>query len=144
MDLGAAVARRPRMDLQRETRRALAHVVSEHEPRRGLREQLGTVIGIAWAPAVAAIARLRGARMFHPHGYTFAGHCEPVPGPYAALGRQLAGRVLARCSAALWRGDFEHLDVLGLALRFRRGRGSDLDERALPGDQDLLAATIRS
>lgn len=91
-----------------------------------------------------AISRFRKARMFHPTGHTFAGYSSLVDGPYAELGRELTGRVLARCSAALWRGGFEHLDVLGLALRFRRGLGADLDEQAEPGDQDLLTATIRS
>ncbi len=110
----------------------------------GVREQVGAAIGTLWAPAVTAITKLRHARMFHPVGHTFAGFASAVAGPFEALGRELTGRVLARCSAALWRGGWEHLDVLGLALRFRRGPGPDLDERATPGDQDLLTATIRS
>jgi hypothetical protein len=108
------------------------------------REQIGAAIGVLWSPAITAITKWRHARMFHPLGYTFAGHAEAVDGEFAALGRELTGRVLARCSAALWRGGWEHLDVLGLALRFRRGTGPDLDERPQPGDQDLLTATIRS
>lgn len=110
----------------------------------GPREQLGAAIGSLLAPTVAALTRLRHARMFHPVGHTFAGHAVGVAGPFEALGRELTGRVLARMSAALWRSGWEHLDVLGLALRFRRGPGSELDERAAPGDQDLLTATIRS
>ncbi len=110
----------------------------------GLRERLGAALGELWAPAVAAFTRYRHARMFHPAGHTFAGYSTLVDGPYAELGHELSGRVLARCSAALWRGGFEHLDVLGLALRFRRGLGADLDEQPLAGDQDLLTATIRS
>jgi hypothetical protein len=51
--------------------------------------------------------------------------------------------VLARCSAALWR-EWEHFDVLGMALRLRPGLGADLDETPMEGDQDLLTATIRS
>ncbi|MBA2540839.1 MAG: hypothetical protein H0V17_14465 [Deltaproteobacteria bacterium] len=86
--------------------------------------------------------------MFHPDGHTFAGFSEPVAepdGPYAHLAAALTGRVLARCSAALWRHDsFEHLDVLGLALRFRRGPGAPLDHEPAEGDTDLLTATIRS
>jgi hypothetical protein len=109
----------------------------------GLRERLGDVTGETWAPAVAAISRLRAARMFHAHGLTFAGYSAFVEGPFEELGRALTGRVLARFSPALWQ-DFEHLDVLGLALRFRRGLGADLDEHPEPGDQDLLTATIRS
>ncbi|HEY5949005.1 MAG TPA: hypothetical protein VIV40_26115 [Kofleriaceae bacterium] len=110
----------------------------------GTREQIGAAIGTLCAPAVSAITKWRHARMFHPLGYTFAGYVEPVAGPYESLGRDLTGRVLARCSAALWRDGWEHFDVLGLALRFRRGPGADLDEQAAPGDQDLLTATIRS
>ena len=108
------------------------------------RESIGELIGKVWAPAVAAISRARHARMFHPRGHTFAGYTTAVESPYAELGHQLSGRVLARCSAALWKGGWEHFDVLGLALRFRRGAGDDLDETPRPGDQDLLTATIRS
>lgn len=108
------------------------------------RESLGQAIGKVWAPAVAAISRARHARMFHPRGHTFAGYTTLVEGPYAELGQQLSGRVLARCSAALWKGGWEHLDVLGMALRFRHGPGADLDEHPHPDDQDLLTATIRS
>ena len=110
----------------------------------GPRERIGAAIGRAWAPAVAALSTARRARMFHPEGVTFAGHAYAVGGPFADLGDALSGRVLARLSPALWRGGFEHLDVLGLALRFRSGRGPALDHRAAPGDTDLLTATIRS
>ncbi len=108
------------------------------------RESIGQAIGKVWAPAVAAISRARHARMFHPRGHTFAGYSTFVEGPYAELGRELSGRVLARCSAALWKGGWEHFDVLGMALRFRSGPGDDLDENPRVGDQDLLTATIRS
>jgi hypothetical protein len=108
------------------------------------REALGEAIGQLWAPGVAAITKLRHARMFHPSGHTFVGRVEAIDGPLSALGRDLEGRVLARLSSALWRGGWEHFDVLGLALRFRRAGGPDFDERAYPGDQDLLTATIRS
>lgn len=109
-----------------------------------VREDVGAAVGVLWAPAIAAITKARHARMFHPRGITFAGYTEPVSGPFASIGHALEGRVLARCSAALWKSGWEHLDVLGLALRFRRGPGPDLDEDPQPGDQDLLAATIRS
>lgn len=83
--------------------------------------------------------------MFHPEGHTFEGWVEPMlDNDLAPLGRELTGRVLVRLSAALWRGDFEHLDVLGMALRFRRGPSPVLDHIAHAGDTDLLAATIRS
>lgn len=80
--------------------------------------------------------------MFHPDGLTFAGHVAPLAS--SPLASAFAGRVLVRCAAALWRGGREHLDVLGFALRVRAGDGPTLDERAQPGDQDLLFATIRS
>jgi len=108
-----------------------------------VREHAGRALGVIAAPAVAAIARLRRARMFHPEGLTFVGTCTPIAGPFRSLGEQLGGHVLARVSAALWRGDVEHFDVLGLALRFRHG-SVELDEDAREGDQDLLTATIRS
>lgn len=111
-----------------------------------MRERVGAAIGALWAPAVAAISRARTARMFHPEGHTFTGTAEPAcaPGdPYHALAEALRGQVLGRLSAALWRGGFEHLDVLGLALRFRR-EPVPFDHAPRAGDTDLLAATIRS
>jgi hypothetical protein len=115
-------------------------------PPHGLREQIGNVIGRLWAPAVAAISRARHARMFHPEGWTFAARAVPLApeGALADLAERFDGRALVRCSAALWRGGREHLDVLGFALRVRRGDGGALDETAQIGDQDLLFATIRS
>lgn len=109
----------------------------------GARERAGDVLGALAAPAVALVAQLRRARMFHPEGMTFVGRSVAVDGPFRQLGEELSGRVLARASAALWRGGFEHLDVLGLALRFRKSN-AEFDARARPGDQDLLTATIRS
>ena len=115
-------------------------------PPHGLREWIGDAIGQLWAPAISAISRVRHARMFHPEGLTFAGHVEPLAagGDLEPLAQRFDGRVLARCSAALWRGGREHLDVLGFALRIRAGAGFALDEIAHEGDQDLLFATIRS
>lgn len=110
----------------------------------GPREAIGSAIGAVWAPAIAAIAKARHARMFHPEGHTFGGRAEAVAGPYEALGTALAGRVLARLSAALWKQEIERFDVLGLALRFRPGTGPALGADAREGDQDLLTATIRS
>lgn len=110
----------------------------------GLRERLGEIVGRLWAPAIHAIARLRGSRMFHPVGHTFSGRATAVPGPLGSLGEQLAGRVLARCSPALSKTGREWLEVLGIALRFRPGGGPPLDHRAALGDQDLLFATVPS
>src|ERR1700712_2925627 len=92
-------------------------VFAPRAPPHGLRELIGNMIGTLWAPAVAAISRHRHARMFHPDGLTFAGHVRPlVPGgELDDLARRFDGRVLVRCSAALWRGDREYLDVLGFA-----------------------------
>jgi hypothetical protein len=132
------------MDVQREQHRAQTPSGSDARSFDEVRERIGAALGVLAAPAVTAITKWRHARMFHPLGHTFAGYAEPVAGPFASLGRELTGRVLARCSAALWRSGWEHLDVLGLALRFRSGIGTDLDERPQPGDQDLLTATIRS
>lgn len=109
------------------------------------RERIGSLIGKLWAPAIAAIAKARHARMFHPVGLTFAASCVPMgTGELAGIGDALAGRVLVRCSAALRKRPIEVLDVLGIAMRFRPGDGSDLDEHAEPLDQDLLFATILS
>lgn len=89
------------------------------------------MIGKSWAPVTKAISTVRRARMFHPEGIVGRGTVEAVAGPYEALGERLAGPVLARCSAALWKGAPRWFDVLGIALRFGE-------------DQDLLFATIRS
>jgi hypothetical protein len=109
-----------------------------------LREKVGGVIGRGWAPAVAAISRARRARMFHPSGHTFEGRVEAIAtGRLVEISRRLEGRVLARCSGALWKHPIEHFDVLGIALRFRQ-TDQPFDAAAEPGDQDLLLATIVS
>jgi hypothetical protein len=110
-----------------------------------IREAIGGAIGKWLAPAVAAVTRLRESRMFHPVGYTFAGRIEPIiGGHFDLLGPRLDGRVLVRVSSALWKDEREWLDVLGVALRIRRGAGDALTARPEDGDQDLLFATIRS
>lgn len=110
----------------------------------GVRERLGEAIGGWLAPLLATIARMRGARVFHPEGALFRGVLEPTvtDGPYAELAQRLGRTVLARCSPALWRNGFEHLEVLGIALRFHDGELAGVAPAA--GDQDLLFATIRS
>lgn len=96
------------------------------------REAIGRLIGKSWAPLTRAISATRHARMFHPQGVVTCGHVEPAEhGPFVALGERLSGPVLARWSAALWKGAPRWFDVLGVALRFG-------------DDQDLLFATIRS
>lgn len=110
-----------------------------------VREAIGDAIGRWLAPAVAAITRTREARMFHPVGYTFAGRVEPiVGGHFDLIGPRLDGRVLVRVSGALSETEREWLDVLGVGMRIRSGRGDALTEQPEPGDQDLLFATVRS
>lgn len=109
---------------------------------QGLRERCGEAIGRLCAPSIYAIARLRGARTLHPEGRTFCGRASAVDSPLGSIGEQLAGRVLARCSAALSRAGRERFDVLGMALRFRPGAGPPLDHTAALPDQDLLFATL--
>jgi len=112
-----------------------------------VRERIGTAIGKALAPVIAAVSRFRRARTFHPRGLVFVGRSEPIiGGAFANLGADLDGQILARCSGALWKRPSERFDVLGMALRFRSARGDDhpFDARAVPGDRDLLFATIRS
>ena len=111
----------------------------------GMRERVGNTIGEWIAPAAGALSRLRRARVLHPRGLVFAGRSEAiVGGAFAGLGAQLEGRVLARCSGALWRRPHELFEVLGIALRFRPRTGPDLDENTALGDQDLLFSTVRS
>jgi len=114
-------------------------------PPHGLRERVGDAIGRLLAPAITVLSYARNARVFHPEDLTFTGHVRPLDpgGELEALAKRLDGRVLVRCSAAIWRGEFKH-DVLGFALRVRRGEGLPLDELAHMGDQDLLFETIRS
>jgi hypothetical protein len=100
-------------------------------------EQLGRVAGWLAAPAFAAAAALRHARVFHPVGELFEGVVEMgrPPNDFAPLAVALRGSALVRFSGALWRRDDSRLpDVLGCAIRV-----------ASPGEdaQDLLFATIR-
>jgi hypothetical protein len=96
------------------------------------REVLGDAIGRVVAPVTAAVSTLRHARTFHPDGIVCAGRVLPLARrSFGDLGERLAGDVIARFSAALWKGRQRRFDVLGVALRFE-------------GDQDLLMATIRS
>jgi len=109
-----------------------------------LRETAGHWLGTLLAPAVAWVSRARQARMFHPVGQTYQARLEIEPGldaPWKELAERLSGPALARFSGALWR-NFEHLDVLGVALRLRET--SSVSPQRLATDQDLLFATIVS
>ncbi|MBA3538278.1 MAG: hypothetical protein H0T79_01495 [Deltaproteobacteria bacterium] len=105
------------------------------------REWLGNTIGAAWAPTIGLIAQARHARLFHPEGIVLQATIEPVDDD--PLGVHLAGNAIGRFSAALWKRA-EYFDVLGFALRIRPPASRVLDEHPVPGDQDLLFATIRS
>lgn len=110
-----------------------------------LRETAGLWVGNLIAPAIAWISHARRARMFHPVGRTYRAKIEVEPsleGPWRELAERLRGPALARFSGALWRGGFEHCEVLGIALRLRQTESVSPDRA--PDDQDLLFATIRS
>ena len=96
-------------------------------------EVVGRVGGWALAPVTAAVAAARHSRVFHPDGVVFEVVIQPTaedPDLWR-LAKRLEGTGIARLSSALWKGDKEWIDNLGLALRFG-------------DDQDLLFATIRS
>jgi len=110
-----------------------------------VREAVGAAIGHVLSPAIASISRARRARMFHPEGQTLVARVDPVAPSSRGLGdlgRRLEGMALARFSGALWKRGFEHVEVLGVALRFRAT--SDVTPESRPTDQDLLFATIVS
>jgi hypothetical protein len=102
-------------------------------------ERVGVVLGWAAAPVFALVSWARRARTFHPRGDAYLADVTPLPSG-GALGEALAGPALVRFSGALWKSRWEHLDVLGCALRFRRR--DDAPAAPDPGDQDLLFATI--
>jgi len=109
------------------------------------RETAGHWLGKLLAPVTASISHARRARMFHPEGRTFQAKLEVEPGleaPWKELAMRLSGPALARFSGALWRGHFEHWDVLGVALRLRENES--ISTQCAGTDQDLLFATIRS
>jgi hypothetical protein len=109
-----------------------------------LSEDLGRVIGALWGPAVRAGAALRHARLFHPEGITYRAEVIECPARESLrpLAARVAGPALVRLSSALWRGQREWPDVLGLAVRLRSEEA--ITEEPAPGDQDLLFATVRS
>ena len=110
-----------------------------------IREAAGLILGAFTAPFFAVVSFLRHARTFHPDGvvYVADGHRHvDVADENAAIADRLIGSAMVRFSGALWRRGFEHFDVLGIALRFRRT--DDPTVRPADSDQDLLFATIRS
>ncbi len=102
-------------------------------------ETLGVGLGWAAAPLFALVSQARRARTFHPRGDAFLAEVTALQGG-GVLGEVLAGPCLVRFSGALWKSRWEHLDVLGCALRFRRR--DDAETEPDVGDQDLLFATI--
>jgi hypothetical protein len=107
------------------------------------REAAGTLAGVLAAPFIALVSLLRGERMFHPDGLVFRARVAPhprCPAEFRGVAERLGGPALARFSGALWRRGFEHLDVLGIALRLLSGDGASPEDV----DQDILFATIRS
>jgi hypothetical protein len=107
-------------------------------------EDLGRFIGALWGPAVRAGAALRHARLFHPEGITCRAEVKELTTRESLrpVSARLVGPALVRLSSALWRGQREWPDVLGLAVRLRSE--DILTEEPSPGDQDLLFATVRS
>jgi hypothetical protein len=103
-------------------------------------ERLGTALGWLVAPLFALTSALRRARTFHPDGDVFTAVVTPSTDA-GALGERLRGSALVRFSGALWKGEREFLDVLGIAVRLRRT--PDPSAVAAADDQDLLFATIR-
>lgn len=102
-------------------------------------EALGVGLGWAAAPVFALVSWARRARTFHPRGDAWLADVTALPGG-GPLGERLSGPCLVRFSGALWKSRWEHLDVLGCALRFRRR--DDAATEPDVGDQDLLFATI--
>jgi len=109
-----------------------------------LRERLGEAVGAVLAPVVQQVSRARRARTFHPDGLVFQATVTSLDdgGEGSGVGQRLAGSALVRCSGALWRRGPQLPDVLGVAMRFRKTDALSVD--VIPGDQDLLFATIVS
>jgi hypothetical protein len=104
-------------------------------------EKLGIIAGAWLAPITAAVSATRQARMFHPDGLVLRAAVEPCAAQpdVAGVAARLAGAALVRFSSALWRGDREWPDVLGVAVRF----GWSGSAPNTCSEQDLLLATIR-
>lgn len=104
-------------------------------------ETLGRALGVALAPLTAAGSFVRRARLFHPDGLVYRAEVTPLGNRGSVAAARLAGPALVRLSAALWKGEKEWPDILGVAIRFRGT--ADITPVPGPGDQDLLLATMR-
>lgn len=127
--------------------RNMVHDIELARPARApsWRELAGLGAGLLLAPLASLVGQLRRARVFHPVGCTFRAQIEAKSGlsaDWAGLAARLSGPALARFSGALWRGNFEVCDVLGVALRLRSSKDTSVELAA--SDQDLLFATIVS
>ncbi|MFL5348817.1 MAG: hypothetical protein ACJ8AT_28810 [Hyalangium sp.] len=109
-----------------------------------LSEELGRAVGALWGPVIRAGATLRHARFFHPEGVTYRAEVKAITERESLLplASRLSGPALVRLSTALWRGQREWPDILGLAVRLRSE--DTVTEQPSSGDQDLLFATVRS
>lgn len=107
-------------------------------------EELGRALGTLWGPVIRMGATLRHARFFHPDGVTYRAEVKEVTTRESLLpvASRLAGPALVRLSTALWRGQREWPDILGLAVRLRSE--PTVAEQPAARDQDLLFATVRS
>lgn len=99
------------------------------------------------APFTGLGSALRRARVFHPEGYLYSAQVSSLTPSdaergAAMLAQRLEGPAIVRISSALWRGQKEWIDALGVAIRFR-SRASVPSIVPEPFDQDLLFATIR-
>lgn len=110
-----------------------------------IRERLGESVGEAVAPLIKNTSHARGARTFHPDGLVFRARVSPshdgTPELFS-VAKKLEGFALVRLSTALWKNGGNRPDVLGMGVRFRSV--ASLEASVLPGDQDLLFATIIS
>lgn len=125
----------------------MVHDIELARPARApsWRELAGLGAGLLLAPLASFVSQRRRARVFHPVGRTFRAQIQAKPGlaaEWAELAARLSGPALARFSGALWRGNFEACDVLGVALRLRSSKDTSAELTA--SDQDLLFATIVS
>lgn len=99
---------------------------------------LGKGLGAVAAVFSYAGSAARRARIFHPKGDLYQADVSPALRPVdrlSDLGRSLAGPALIRLSAAIWNGQRERPDILGVAIRFGWNPAMPLRTE---GVQDLL------
>lgn len=107
-------------------------------------ELVGFAVGMALAPFAAVGSLVRRARVFHPEGVVYGAEVTPdtAGGPAREVANRLVGPAFVRLSGALWKGQKEWPDILGVSIRLR-GDATVSPEPA-SSDQDLLFATVRS